>query len=54
MEKETYVWKQILANRNRWTKAELKESLRDINKYRQEGGLDRVNELAKKIIKADF
>lgn len=36
LEKEMYVWKQILANRGKWTKAELKESLRYINEIRTE------------------
>ena len=34
LEKEMYVWKQILANRSRWTEKELKESLRYINDIR--------------------
>ena len=34
LEKETYVWEQILANRNRWTKTELKDALRYINDVR--------------------
>lgn len=36
IEKEMYVWKQILANRGKWTAAELKESLRYINEIRTE------------------
>ena len=36
LEKEMYVWKQILANRGKWTKSELKESLRYINRIRVE------------------
>lgn len=34
LEKETYVWKQILANRGRWTDLELKDSLNYINGIR--------------------
>jgi hypothetical protein len=36
LEKEMYVWKQILANRGKWTKAELKDSLDYINRIRTE------------------
>lgn len=36
LEKETYVWEQILANRNKWTKAELQDSLNYINGIREE------------------
>jgi len=42
LEKETYVWKQILENRGRWTKAELKGSLDYINEIRYEFGLDPI------------
>jgi hypothetical protein len=34
LEKETYVWEQILGNRSKWTKAELQDSLRYINDIR--------------------
>jgi Metallopeptidase toxin 4 len=34
LDKEMYVWKQILENRSRWTNAELKDSLRYINDIR--------------------
>ena len=34
LEKETFVWEQILANRSKWTKAELQDSLRYINDIR--------------------
>jgi hypothetical protein len=36
LDKEMYVWNQILANRVRWTEAELEESLRYINRIRTE------------------
>lgn len=36
LEKEMYVWKQILANRGKWTKAELEDSLDYINRVRTE------------------
>ena len=34
LDKETYVWKEILANRGKWTKAELQDALRYINDIR--------------------
>ena len=34
LEKETFVWEQILANRGKWTKAELQDGLRYINDIR--------------------
>ncbi|RKS26340.1 zincin-like metallopeptidase toxin 4 of polymorphic toxin system [Flavobacterium endophyticum] len=34
LEKETYVWEQIFANRNKWTKAELQDSLNYMNGIR--------------------
>jgi hypothetical protein len=36
LKKETYVWEQILANRSKWTKAELQDSLNYINWIREE------------------
>ncbi|KAA0126888.1 hypothetical protein FY557_15410 [Chryseobacterium sp. SN22] len=36
LDKEMYVWKQILANRGKWTEAELKDSLDYINRIRTE------------------
>ncbi|PQA92086.1 hypothetical protein B0A70_11650 [Chryseobacterium piscicola] len=36
LDKEMYVWKQILSNRGKWTKAELKDSLDYINRIRTE------------------
>jgi zincin-like metallopeptidase toxin 4 of polymorphic toxin system len=42
LQKESYVWKQILENSGRWTKAELKESLRYINEIREAEGLRRL------------
>jgi hypothetical protein len=40
LQKETYVWEQILANKNRWTKAELQDALWYINKVRKEFNLE--------------
>jgi len=34
LQKETYVWKQIIENRVKWTNAELKEALKYINDIR--------------------
>jgi hypothetical protein len=34
LEKETYVWNQILANRSKWTKPELQDALNYINDIR--------------------
>ncbi len=39
IEKEMYVWKQILSNRSKWTEAELKESLNYINRLRGKVGI---------------
>ena len=39
LEKETFVWEQILANRSKWTKAELQDALNYINKKRREVGI---------------
>lgn len=39
IEKEMYVWKQILSNRSKWTEAELKESLNYINRLREKAGI---------------
>lgn len=39
LEKETYVWKQILANKNKWTKAELLDALNYINRVRKAAGI---------------
>ncbi len=39
LDKETYVWKQILGNRNKWTKAELDDALNYINRERAKAGL---------------
>jgi len=36
LEKEMYVWKQILSNKGKWTKAELDDSLDYINRIRTE------------------
>lgn len=36
LEKEMYVWKQIFANRGRWTAAELQDSIDYINRIRVE------------------
>lgn len=36
LDKEMYVWKQIVANRGKWTKAEFKDSLDYINRIRTE------------------
>ncbi len=40
LEKEMYVWKQILANRGKWTKAELEDSLNYINRERKKAGIE--------------
>ncbi|WP_286494582.1 zincin-like metallopeptidase toxin domain-containing protein [Empedobacter brevis] len=39
IKKEMYVWKQILSNRSKWTEAELKDSLKYINKERKKAGI---------------
>ncbi len=39
LEKETYVWNQILANRSKWTKAELQDALNYINRERKKAGI---------------
>jgi hypothetical protein len=39
LEKETFVWEQILANRGKWTKRELKDSLKYINIEREKAGI---------------
>ena len=39
IDKETYVWEQILKNRHRWTKAELEDSLNYINRERKKAGI---------------
>lgn len=39
LDKEMYVWKQTLANRNDWTKAELQEALNYINRERKKVGI---------------
>ena len=40
LDKETYVWKQILANRAKWTKAELEDALKYINRERKKAGIN--------------
>ena len=41
LEKETYVWKEIFANKSKWTKPELQDALNYINKIRiREYGLE--------------
>ena len=53
LQKETYVWEQILANRSKWTKAELQDSLNYINSIREEQyGLE-ILEIARKVLE-DF
>ncbi|WP_275140756.1 zincin-like metallopeptidase toxin domain-containing protein [Elizabethkingia meningoseptica] len=39
VEKEMYVWKQLLSNRRKWTKAELDDSLNYINRERRKAGI---------------
>lgn len=39
LEKETYVWEQILANRNKWTNSELQDALNYINRIRKSFGI---------------
>ncbi|EHQ43028.1 Uncharacterised protein [Myroides odoratus] len=34
LDKEMYVWKQILNNRSKWTKVELNDALKSINRLR--------------------
>lgn len=41
VEKEMYVWKQILSNRGKWTKAELDDSLNYINRERKKAGMSK-------------
>ena len=43
LEKETYVWKQILTNREKWTRAELEDALNYINSKRKLFKLDPIN-----------
>lgn len=39
LEKETYVWKQIIENRQKWTEAELNDALGYINRERKKAGI---------------
>ncbi|MCQ4142000.1 zincin-like metallopeptidase toxin domain-containing protein [Chryseobacterium sp. EO14] len=48
LERETYVWEQVYANRDRWTKAELQSSLDYINEIRvEEYGLEPLDIIIK-------
>jgi hypothetical protein len=40
LKKETYVWNEILANRSKWTNAELQDSLNYINRERKKAGIN--------------
>ena len=40
LQKETYVWNKILAERGKWTPAELEDALRYINRERKKAGIN--------------